>query len=151
MPANTDAIWSRGASNQSLAGAVIGPSADTSQNGTATNIYPIWQADLSNGGFLESIVARPIGSPALTVLRLYLYTGSSGAFTAGTSNTAANTFLNWELTLNAVTLSQTAAAPHNEIAINRAFELGTRILASFGTTTGAAGTGYVLTGWGGKY
>lgn len=151
MAANTDPIWSKAPNNQSVAGVVIGPSANTAQDGTGANIYVVWQADTANGGFLEYVNFYPVGSPAATVARIYLYKGSSGTFTAGTSNTAANTFCIGDLALISVTLSQTVAGPRIAFAANIGVDAGDRILVSFGTSTGAAGTGYVVVGIGGKY
>lgn len=152
MAANTDPIYTRTADIQSLNGAVAGPTANTGQDGTssATSMYSVAQADTTEGGFFQKIVARAVGSPAATVLRIYVCT-VTGALTIGTSNTAANTFLLYEVALPAVTLSQTAATQPIEIPLNLALPAGYRLLASFGTSTGASGTGYVLTAIGGKY
>lgn len=149
MPANTSPIWTRTPDIQ-FGGAVLGPSANTAQDGTGSNIYSIWQADTNNAGFLRKVVFRSVGSPAATVARLYVCS-VTGTFTAGTSNTAATTSLIGELTLNTTTLSQTAAAPPYELFINEGFNIGYRLLVSFGTSTGAAGTGYAVTAFGGKF
>jgi hypothetical protein len=150
MPANTEPIVSKLGSFQSPAGVVVGPSANTAQDGTGANIYVAWQAPSSFGGFLRSIILRSAGSPATTVARFYIHT-TTGAFTPGTTNTAANTALIGEATLTTTTLSQTAAAPHYEYPMNMAIQASYRVLVSFGTSTGAAGTGYVISGVGGEY
>lgn len=150
MPANTEPIATRIGDLQSVAGVVVGPSANTAQDGTGANIFVVWQADSGFGGFLRSIIFRSVGSPATTVARVFFHT-TTGAFTPGTTNTAANTHLVYEITLTTTTLSQTAAAPHNEIPINMATPASFRWLVTFGTSTGAAGTGYIVSGIGGKY
>ena len=149
MAVNTDPIYSRAGDIQ-WADAVIGPSALTTLDGTGTNIYPVWQADTTNGGFLRSIRAKPVGSPAATVMRIFICS-VTGAFTAGTSNTAANTVLYDEITLPAITASGTAAMPTFEAAMNFAMPAGYRILVGFHTSTGASGTGYRVAGIGGEY
>jgi hypothetical protein len=152
MPANTDPIYSRLGDIQSLNGAVAGPTANTAQDGTssATSMYSVFQADATNGGYVYGVNFASAGSPAATVGRIYVCT-VTGALTIGTSNTAANTFLFKEVTLPIVALSQTAAGQDIFVPINLALPAGYRILVSFGTSTGAAGTGYVVTAVAGKY
>ncbi len=149
MPSNTDPIFSRVGDVQ-WADSVIGPSANTALDGTGSNIYNVFQADTTNGGFLRSIRAKPIGSPAATVMRIFICS-VTGAFTPGSSNTAANTVLWDEITLPAITASGTAAMPTFEAPMNLALPPGYHVLVSFHTSTGAAGVGYRVTGVGGKY
>lgn len=150
MAASTDPIYCRQPDNQ-IGAAVIGPSANTSLDGTGANTYQVFQADTTEGGFIESLTLKPVGSPAATVMRVYLCTNNSGAFTGGTTNTGSNTSLIDEITLAAWTLIQTQASSTVAVALNRRLAPGQRILVSFGTSTGAAGNGYAVTGWGGKY
>lgn len=150
MAANRDPIFSSAPDIQ-LGGAVLGPSANTAQDGTGANITSIFQADASNGGFVEAVILAAVGAPAATVARVYICT-VTGAFTPGTSNTAATTSLIGELTLPVVSaVSQTIAQAPQVIPIGRALPAGYRLLISFGTSTGAAGTGYAVTAVGGKY
>ena len=149
MPANRSPIFS-GAPNLQIGSGVLGPNANTAQDGTGANITSIWQADATNGGFLEKIVLNAVGSPAATVARVFVCT-VSGAFTPGTSNTASNTSLLAEVTLPSVTVSQTAQSFPAVIPIDMGVDAGYRILLTFGTSTGAAGTGYVSVAVGGKY
>jgi hypothetical protein len=151
MAANTDPIFTRTADVQ-IGGAVIGPTANTAQDGTSssTSMYALFQADATEGGYVQRVTVKAVGSPAATVMRLYLST-ITGSLTMGTTNTVANTSLIGEMTLPAITLSQTAATPQFEWPINMAFPPGYRLLASFGTSTGAAGTGYICNVIAGKY
>lgn len=142
---------------QWLNGAVAGPTANTNQDGTSssTSSYLVAQArdatPTDRDMWASHILLKSAGSPAATVARFWLYTGSSGSFTMGTSNTAANTFPLGELTLPAITSSNSAASPDFVKPLNFIVPAGNRILVSFGTSTGAAGTGYVLTFFGGFY
>lgn len=151
---NNDPIFTRVADiqNSSLAAAtLLGPTANTAQDGTGT-IYPIFTADATNGGYVSKISFQSISSPALTVCRVFIVdtvpTVTSGALV---SNTSLNTHLYNEITLPAVTVSQTAAAPHLEMQIGFALPPGYRIAVSFGTSTGAATTGWAVQAIGGKY
>lgn len=131
-------------------GTIIGPSANTAQDGTGTNVFPVFQADATNGGFVQKIIVRAVGSPAATVMRVFVC-NVTGAFTANTSNTATTSGLLQEAALAAVTLSQTAASPPVEIPVNLALPAGWRLFVTFGTSTGSAGTGYSVVSVGGKY
>lgn len=147
---NVEPLYSRQGDIQFGGAGVIGPTANTAQDGTGSAISSVYQADTTNGNFLSKLVFESAGSPAATVARVFICS-VTGAFTAGTSNTAANTAKYAEVTLPSVTLSQTAAAPHFEVPMNIQLPPGYRVLVSFGTSTGAAGTGWVVSGVGGKY
>jgi hypothetical protein len=149
MAANTNPIFGRTPDVQ-LGGAVLGPSANTAQDGTGANTTSIFQADTTEGGFVDEIKLKPVGSPAATVARVFLCT-VTGAFTPGTSNTAANTAMIAELSLSAVTTSNTVAQSDLAIPIRKPIPAGYRLLITFGTSTGASGTGYAITTWGVKY
>lgn len=151
---NNDPIYSRVADIQSsglAAGTLLGPTANTAQDGTGT-MYPIWAADATNGGFFQKLIFESISSPAQTVARVFLSdttpTVTSGALV---SNSSLNTHKIAEISLPAVTVSQIAAAPHIELPINLAIPPGYRISVTFGTSTGAGTTGWAVTGVGGKY
>ena len=149
---NNDPIYTRVADVQAttLTGN-LGPTANTAQDGTGT-IYPIWTADATNGGFLQKLSLQSISTTALTVMRVFICntvpTVTSGALV---SNTAANTWLLTELTLPAVTVSQTSGNIHLELPINLALPPSFRICVAFGTSTGASTTGWSVLGIGGKY
>jgi hypothetical protein len=149
MAANTNPIFGRAADVQ-LGGAVLGPSANTAQDGTGANITSIFQADATEGGFVDEVRLKPVGSPAATVVRVFICS-VTGAFTPGTSNTAANTALCWEQTLPSVTSSNLNAQSDVAIPIRKGIPAGYRLLITFGTSTGAAGTGYAVTTFGAKY
>jgi hypothetical protein len=148
MPANTSPIFGRTPDVQ-VSGAVQGPTAVTAQDGTGT-LQPIFQADATEGGWVDSVVLKPVGSPAATVARLF-YCTATGAFTPGTTNTVANTAMIDEISTSAITTSNTVAQTAFVFNVRRALPAGTRLLIGFGTSTGAAGTGYAVTTFGSKY
>ena len=149
MTANTQPRFFK-APNISFGGAVLGPSANTALDGSGANTTSIWQADATEGGGVLKVILKPVGSPAATVARLFLCS-VTGAFTAGTSNTAANCGMVAEMTLPAITQTQTAAQPPFEIPVNIYVQAGYRLLLTFGTSTGAAGSGCSLTTVGGDF
>ena len=154
MAGNNDPIYSKVGDIQSstlAAATLLGPTANTAQDGTGT-MYPIWAADATNGGFFQKLTFESITTVAATVCRIFLSdtvpTVTSGALV---SNTSLNTHKIGEIALPQITVSQTAAAPHLELALNMAIPAGYRISVTFGTSTGASTTGWAVLGIGGKY
>jgi hypothetical protein len=148
MAANINPIYGRTPDVQ-VSGAVQGPTAVTAQDGTGT-LQIVFTADATEGGWVDSVVLKSVGSPAATVARLF-YCTATGAFTPGTTNTVSNTAMIDEISLAAVTSSNTAAQTASVFNVRRALPAGTRLLIGFGTSTGASGTGYAVTTFGTKY
>lgn len=138
--ANTDPIYARAWDIQ-LCGAVIGTSANTATDGTGANTTEIFTADSTDGSFVYKVVLKPISTIAATVARLW-YCSDTGSFTAGTTNTAANTTMVAEVTIAAFTASNTVAAPQYEIPVMFGLPASTKLLMTFGTSTGAGTTGF---------
>jgi len=145
MPANTNPIYSIAGRTDSVAannaGLIVGPTANTALDGTGT-LYKLFTAG-TNGSFMQKIRFRPVGSPAATVCRVFI--------SSSTSTSATNTWLYDEITLTAVTLSQTAATSILEIPLNFALPASYLLYVTFGTSTGSAGTGYSVVAIGGDY
>lgn len=154
MAANTQPIYSLTPDIQSVAlnnsGLVVGPSANTAQDGTGANMWMGFQAG-ANGSYLQRAVFRPVGSPVATVCRVFICTNTGGGFTGGTTNTATNTMLVGEISLPLITLSQTVQTPTFELALAFALPISQKLCFTFGTSTGAAGTGYSVVTIGGDY
>lgn len=106
-----------------------------------TNIWAIWQAGSTDGGFLEYIRLKPLGTNAATVIRLF--TNNNGV-----NSTPANNSFFAELALPATTASSTGALPETSIQIARPFNASYRILALLSVTASA---GWQATGFGGDY
>jgi hypothetical protein len=137
MPANINPIFTAIADIQ-WAGPVT--AANTAKDGTGT-VATVFTADATNGGYVSKLTARSLGTNVASVLRVFLNNGSA-------NTTAANNTLFSEMTLPATTLSEVAALPSYEMALNLALPPGYRILCTLGTTVAA---GYSLTVAGGKY
>lgn len=140
MAANTDPIYAR-TSQLSVGGAVIGTNANTATDGTGANTSLIFTADSTEGSWVQKVVLRPISTIAATVARLW-YCTDTGTFSAGTTNTAANTTMIAEITIAAWTASNTTASPVYEIPVNMPLPASTMLLMTFGTSTGAGTTGF---------
>tara|TARA_R110000868_G_scaffold47021_1_gene154683 strand:- start:2528 stop:2965 length:438 start_codon:yes stop_codon:yes gene_type:complete len=145
MPANTSPIYSIVGAVDSVAsnetGLVVGPTANTSQTGSGT-LYKAFTAG-ANGSYVQKMRFRPVGSPAATVCRVFISSSST------TSTTA--TWLYDEITLPAVTVSQTAASSVFELPLNFALDPNYLLYVTFGTSTGSAGTGYSVVTIAGDY
>lgn len=138
MPANANPIFSRTADIQWGTTALV--TANTAKDGTGT-VLTVFTADATEGGFVNKLVARAIGTNILTVLRVFINNGATNA-------TAGNNILFAELTLAATTLSEVNAQPAYELPLNFALPPGYKLNCTVGTTIAA---GYMLSVFGGKY
>jgi hypothetical protein len=145
MPANTAPIYSATGAVDSVAannaGLVVGPTANTALDGSGT-LYKAFTAG-ANGSYVQKIRFRPVGSPAATVCRVFI--------SSSTTTSATATWLYDEITLPAVTLSQTAASSVFELPLNFALDPNYLLYVTFGTSTGSAGTGYSVVTIAGDY
>lgn len=145
MPANTAPIYSIVGATDSVAtnnsGLVVGPTANTATDGSGT-LYKAFTAG-TNGSYIQKIRFRPVGSPAATVCRVFISSSSTTSATA--------TWLFDEITLPAVTVSQTAASSVFELPLNFAIDPSYLLYVTFGTSTGSTGTGYSIVTIAGDY
>ena len=145
MPANTSPIYSIvGATDSTAAnnsGTVSGPTANTALDGSGTLVKAFTAG--ANGSYVQKMRFRPVGSPAATVCRVFI--------SSSTSTSATNSWLYDEITLPAVTVSQTAASSVFELPINVALDPNYLLYVTFGTSTGSAGTGYSIVTIAGDY
>lgn len=120
--------------------------ANTAKDGTGT-VVTIFTADATNGGRVERIRIKALGTNVVTVLRVFINNGSTNA-------TAANNSMLAEITLPATTLSETAALTLKEfpnmddIILPIALPPGYKLNVTLGTAVSA---GYHVTAIGGKY
>lgn len=140
MAANTAPIYGRTPDLQ-VCGSVIGSAANTATDGTGANISLIYTADATEGSFVSCVRLKAISTIAATVARFWVCT-ATGAFTPGTTNTAANTTMLGELTVSGWSASNNLASPVYEFPVNMPLNASFKILVSFGTSTGAATTGF---------
>jgi hypothetical protein len=145
MPANTSPIYSIVGATDSVAsnnsGLVVGPTANTALDGTGT-LYKAFTAG-ANGSYVQKVRFRPVGSPVATVCRVFI--------SSSTTTSASATWLYDEITLPAVTLSQTTATSVFELPINVALDPNYLLYVTFGTSTGSSGTGYSIVTIAGDY
>jgi hypothetical protein len=136
MAANTNPIYSL--TPQSLTGKTIA-TANTAVDGTGT-VVTLFTAG-ADGGRVEKVRARALGTNVASVLRVFINNGSS-------NTVAANNVLWDELTLPSTTISQVAQLLNQEIVLNLTLPAGYTIFCTIGTTVAA---GYALCAIGGSY
>lgn len=145
MPANTSPIYSIVGATDSTAsnnaGAVAGSTANTSLTGSGTLIKAFTAG--ANGSYVQKMRFRPVGSPVATVCRVFISSSST--------TSATDTWLYDEITLPAVSVSQTAASSVFELPLNFALDPNYLLYVTFGTSTGAVGTGYSIVTIAGDY
>jgi hypothetical protein len=137
MAANTTPIFIKAPEAQW--GANI-TAANTATDGTGT-VTTIFTADATNGGRVDMIRIRALGTNVVTVLRVFLNNGSTNA-------TAGNNTLIEERTLTATTGSNTAALAPVDIALNTGLLPGYKLNVTLGTAVSA---GYAVSAFGGDY
>jgi hypothetical protein len=137
MPANQNPIFTL--TPETSWGATAITTANTAKDGTGT-VLGVFTAG-ANGSYVQRVRFRPSGTSVQTVARLFINNGSTNA-------TAANNILFDEITLSAITLSETAAQPSFEIPMNFAIPAGYVLNITIGTTVAA---GWYVSAIGGDY
>ena len=116
-------------------------SANTTKDLTTGTTYSVFTADSTNGGYVQRIRFRPLGTNAATVARIWINNGS-------VTSTAANNILFDEVSLAASTISETSATSLTELPLNFALPASYKIFITLGVTASA---GYAVSVIGGKY
>jgi hypothetical protein len=139
MAANVQPIYSKTADIQ-WAKEIV-QSANTTTNLTAGTIYHIFSADTTNGGYVQRVRFRPLGTNAATVARIWINNG-------GDTTVAANNTLWDEIAIALTTVSQTAAQATYELPLNFPLPPSYKLYVTLGTGVLA---GFDVTVIGGKY
>jgi hypothetical protein len=108
---------------------------------TSGSISLIFTADATNGGYVQKLRFRPLGTNIATVARIWINNGSA-------TGTSVNNVLWDEISLAISTASATTALSIYEIPMNLALPPGYAIYVTVGTTVAA---GYDCIAIGGKY
>jgi hypothetical protein len=138
MAGNTTPIFSKVGDIQWINGIVT---ANTTTDLTTGTSYLVFTADATNGGYVQKIRFRSLGTNVATVVRVWINNGS-------TTGTASNNTLYDEMSLASTTASQTSALSIYEIPLNIALPPSYRIYVTIGT---AVASGYDAIVVGGKY
>lgn len=115
--------------------------ANTTTDLTTGTSYLVFTADATNGGYVQKIRFRSLGTNVATVIRVWINNGS-------TTGTASNNTLYDEMSLASSTASNTSALAVYELPLNIALPPSYRLYVTIGT---AVATGYDAIVVGGKY
>lgn len=115
--------------------------ANTTVDLTSGTSYLVFTADTTNGGYVQRIRFKSLGTNTTSVARIWV---NNGLTTATNSN---NSLID-EITLNSTTVSQTGALAIYELPLNFAMSPSHRLYVTLGTAVAA---GYDVTVFGGKY
>ena len=140
MAANQNPIFTRVGDIQWSTTPILAANTTTDLTGAGTT-YLVFTADATNGGYVQKLRFRPLGTNVATVARVWI-TNSTGP------GVAANAILFDEISLAISTVSQTSATPIYELPINTAIPPGYKIYITLGTAVAA---GYTCTAIAGKY
>jgi hypothetical protein len=145
MAANTTPIYSiKGdvASDNATAMAPTFTTAAADYTGaTATHNKIVFTADATNGGFIQRLRFKAIGTNTASVARIFINNGSA-------ATSAANNSFYGETSLPGTTASATSATVEIDYPMNFALPAGFKIVVGLGTTVAA---GWVCTPIGGEY
>ena len=139
MAGNTNPIFSKVGDIQWGSTPLLTSNATTDL--TTGTSYLIYTADATNGGYVQKIRFRSLGTNVATVVRVWINNGS-------TTGTASNNTLYDELSLASSTASTTSALAVYELPLNFALPPSYRLYCTLGTTVAV---GYDATVIGGKY
>lgn len=109
--------------------------------GVSANHQEVFRADENNGGFIQRIRFKAIGTNIATVARIYINNG-------GVQTVAVNNVFYGEQSLPATTLNNAGATIEIDYPMNFALNPGFRIWVGLGTTVAA---GWRPTAIGGRY
>lgn len=132
-------------------GTIVGPSANTAEDGTGANTYLVFLAGSNAGSYVKVVRFVPVGSPNATKARLWACLADCTSFSPNTTNTATTMACLAEVSLPQVSTSLTIQGPNPIIPINETVPAKYGICVTFETFTGSAGTGWAVTVTGGDY
>jgi len=145
MPGNNDPVYSRQGDLSSSGTTTMAPTFTTAAadytGATASTNKLVFTADATNGGFIQRLRFKAIGTNTASVARIFINNGSA-------NTTAANNSFYGEITLPATTISAVAATIDLDYPMNFALNPAFTIYVGIGTTVAA---GWVCTAVGGKY
>jgi hypothetical protein len=137
MPANSSPIFSRlgdiGFTTTNLTAAAA------TYTGANANDQLCFTADITNGGYVQRLRFKAVGTNVATVARIYLNNGS-------TNLTAANNTFYGEVSLPAITATNTAATVDIDYPMNLALPPGWRIYVGIATAVAAGWNVTVIAG-----
>jgi len=132
MAGNTTPIFSRIGAIGGIGSATLTTVSSADYTGAGAQNILVFTSDATNGGFVQRIRLKAIGTNVATVARIYINNGL-------TNGTAANNVFYGEISLPATTASTTSATVDVDYPLNIALPAGYKLYVGLGAT--------VATGW----
>lgn len=140
MAGNTTPIYSKVGAIGGIGGTTL-TTAAADYTGVSTNNKSFFTADATNGGFVQRLRFKAIGTNVATVARIYINNGSA-------NTSAANNVFYGEISLPATTASATASTSDIDYPLNFALPAAYQLYVGLGTTVAA---GWVVSTVAGAY
>jgi hypothetical protein len=146
MPGNSDPIFSRSGAISMRTAAALGVASNRTSTYDGTNATTdkiLFTADATNGGYVQRIRFKALGTNVVSVARIYLNNGAA-------QTTATNNLFYGEISLPATTASNNTATVDIDYPLNVALPAGFTIIV------GVSAAADLASGWtagviGGKY
>ena len=135
---NTQPIYTASADTQWIGAATV---ANTTRDLTSGTAYLAFTSSSTAGGYVQRMRFRALSGNTATFARVWINNGS-------VTGTSANNVLWDEISLPAVSASETSALPTYELPLNFALPPSYRLFVTLGTVVAG---GYAITVIGGKY
>jgi len=139
MAGNTTPIFSRIGAIGGIGSTTLATVSAADYTGTGTQNISVFTSDATNGGFVQRIRLKAIGTNVAAVARIYINNGS-------TNGTAANNVFYGEISLPATTAATTAATVDVDYPLNIALPAGYKLYVGLGATVAAGWVATVVAG-----
>ena len=145
MAGNASPIYSRIGAISLNGAATLGTTIVSDYNGTGANNALVFTADATNGGFIQRLRFKALGTnTTAAVARIYFNNGT------GANTTAANNTFFGEISLPSTTASTTTATVDIDYPINIALPPGYKIYVGI-SSSAVLGAGWAVTTIAGAY
>jgi hypothetical protein len=138
MAANPNPIFSKAGAIGGIASTTL-LTATGDYTGIGANNILIFTAGATDGGFVQRVRLKAIGTNTATVARFYINNGS-------TNGTATNNVFYGEVSLPSITANNAAATVDVDYPMNFALPAGYRLYAGLGTTVASGWVASVIAG-----
>jgi hypothetical protein len=139
MAGNTTPIFSRIGAIGGIGSTTLATVSAADYSGVGAQNILVFTSDATNGGFVQRVRLKAIGTNVATVARIYINNGS-------TNGTAANNVFYGEISLPATTAATTAATVDIDYPLNIALPAGYKLYVGLGATVAAGWVVSVIAG-----
>ena len=143
MAGNQAPIFSKVGAIGLSGGTALGTSIISDYNGTGANYVTAFTADATNGGFIQRLRFKALGTNNASVARIFINNGSS-------AGTATNNSFYGEISLPGTTASTTSGTSDADYPINIALPPGYKIIVGI-SAAAALASGWSVTAIAGSY